>query len=411
MKGLEYWSKETNPESGEKFEAFLGYLRTAHNGDADIDALISSEYGEAMAKVLQERFRIEENPMGEKTLSYFRTLGLKKEMYEDEDYYTRWEMLTPLSIDKEKEKGKKYPLVIANHGGSNAIETEELCFGLPQIAAREGFMILYLQNTNWQNAERVLEIVKNRYPLDTERVYMMGYSQGGYQVTSAYFRIPWKLAAAAPCGNDIYRTYDNFNIPYTEKEVKNLKEAFVPIMQMVGCCEASNFVPVNDWKPRRDWGEEGCAEPYRNPRRNDDKDPTRIHGGRRRFSDMPVPPEGADKHKWMISRLNMRMDTLNCDPREEEVCLSYLRTPEDELHHMLGFYGDREWIERYYGYKHYMVDIDNRDGVLAFRYVAVENSPHWIPVMMGQLVWNFFKQFRRDSKTGKIVMEEYQFIH
>lgn len=409
MNRLAYWSKETNSKTGEKFEAFLTYLRVAHNGNADIDAFINSEYGERIARFLHTRFLYEEDPMGEDALQYFRTLGLKKEIFENEDYYTRWEILTPLRMYEPSDSGRKYPLVVANHGGSNAIETEEFCFGFPEIAAQEGFMVLYLQNTNWQNVNRVLQLIKKQYPVDEERVYITGYSQGGYQATSTYFRIPEKFAAAAPCGNDIFRTYDNFNVPYTEEEFRNLKEIFVPIMQVVGCCEASSFVPVNDWKPRKDWGTEGCSELYKDPRRNDEKDPTRIKGGKRRFSNMPVPPEGVDKHEWMISRLNLRMETLGCEPRDPKRCIAYLETPEDELHHILGFYGDEEKIETYYGYKHYISNIWNKDRINAFRFVAIENSPHWTPATMGMLVWDFFKRFRRDKHTGKIVEDEYHY--
>ncbi len=408
MNILDYWTEETNPETGRKFEIFRGYLEIAHNGNAVIDALVNSPYGEEMAKNLQIRFLYEEDAMGTAALEYYHSCGLKKEMFENEDYYTRWVLLTPLEMYEETGKNKKYPVVFYHHGGSNAIESEEFSLGLHQIAGKEKFMIAYLQNTNWQNMNRVLDIIAENYPLDMERVYLSGYSQGGYQVTSTYFRIPERITAAAPCGNDIYRTYDNFNVPYTEEETKNLKETLVPLIQVVGTCEASSFVPVNDWRPRKDWGRENGAEPYINPGRDDDRDPTRIHGGRRRFSDMPVPPEGADKHEWMIKRLNMRMDTLGCEPRDAEKCISYLNTPEDELHHILGFYGDSEEIVKFFDSKHYVINIWNRDGINAFRYVAVENGPHWPPVMMAKLMWDFFKQFRRDSLTGKIVEEEYK---
>lgn len=111
----------------------------------------------------------------------------------------------------------------------------------------------------------------------------------------------------------------------------------------------------------------------------------------------------------MIGRLNKRMDTLNCEPRDSKTCISYLNTPEDELHHVLGFYGDKEEIIWHYGYKYYTLNIWNREHINAFRYVAVENNPHWPPVLMAELLWDFFKQFRRDGKTGKIVEEEYRY--
>ncbi len=408
MNRLEYWSEKTNPETGKKFEIFLDYMRIAHNGNADIDALIDSPYGGELAKNLQIRFQYEDDAVGKSALDYYRSCGLKKNIFENEDYYTRWVLLTPYEMYTSYGRGKKYPIVFYNHGGSNAIESEEFSMGLHQIAGREKFMVAYLQNTNWQNFDRILGIIAAKYPLDTERVYLSGYSQGGYQVTSAYFRIPEKLTAVAPCGNDIYRTYDNFNVPFTIEETAHLKEVCVPFMQVVGACEASSFAPVNDWKPRKNWGRECSAETYTDKRRNDDLDPTRIHGGRRRFSDMPVPPEGKDKHEWMIERLNMRLDTLGCEPRHASECISYLNKPQDELHHIVGFYGDKEEIIRYHGYRHYMVNIWNREKINAFRYVVVENNPHWPPVMMAQLMWDFFKQFRRDRMTGKIVEDEYK---
>lgn len=404
MQKSEFWSRETNPETGAKFEEFLDYLKTAHNGNMDVDHFVDSDYGEAFAKVAHLRFRLEEDSQGEEAMAWYHAHGLEMKMYEDEDYYTRWMMLFP----KDPVPGFKYPLVIANHGGSNSIETDEFSFGLPQIAGEEKFAVLYAQNTNVDRVEHLLQAAMELYPIDPERVYLTGYSQGGYQVTSTIFRMPKRFAAIGPCGNDIFREWDNFNVPYTEEEYKALKEAMVPVIQVVGACEASNFVPINDWAPRKNWGRNVSGVLYHDPRRNDDVDPTRIKGGKRPFSDMPVPPDGQDKHEWMMWRLNRRMDTLNCEPRDAKMCIEYLDTPEDELHHVLGFYGDREKIETWYGYKHYVLDIDNKDGMHAFRYVAVENSAHWPAVMMGQYVWNFFKQYRRDSETGKVVVDPYQ---
>lgn len=408
MNELDLWSRATNSETGLKFEAYYDNLNVTHNGDADIPAFIQSEFGKATARMLLTRFTYEEDPMGEAAIEYMAGFGLKKEMFEADDYYTRYEVLTPFSMYEEGNT-HQYPLVIANHGGSMPIEYEEYSFGLHEIAAKEGFMILMLQNTNWENVDRVLEILKKKYPVDPERVYMVGYSQGGYQVTSTFFRIPEKLAAVAPCGNDIFRTYDNFNVPYTLDEYLKVKRLLVPVMQIVGAHEASSFVPVNSWRPRKDWGHDQGPDIFTPPGRDDERDPTRIHGGRRRFSDNMVPPEGADISKWMISRLNLRMDSLNCEPRDEATCISYLNHPEDEFHHLFGFYGDEEKILTLYDYKHYIMNIWNRDGINAFRYCIIENSPHMIPITTGVLVWDFFKQFKRDQTTGKLIVEDYCF--
>lgn len=399
-----FWSSAANPETGDKFERFLEYIRVAHNGDMDVGSFIRSEYGQAFARILDLRFRLEEDLKSPQAGEFCRNHHIRLEMNDDYDYYSRWLMVIPEGTKPEK----RYPLIIANHGGGNAIETDAFCFGLPQIAGREGFMALYPQNTNEDNIRRLLDLACEKYPVDRERVYLMGYSQGGYQVTSALFRMPELLAGAAPCGNDIFRDWDNFNIPYTKEEFRNVKKAMVPVFQMVGACEASSFVPVNDWKPRKDWGYSVSGEPWENPRKNDLLDPTRIRGGRRPFSNMPTPPEDKDRHQWMIERLNKRMDSLNCESRDMGQCISYLNSPEDEFHHLLGFYGDREHVELHWGYRHYIADIHNREGLEVFRYVVVENSPHWPPVMMGQMAWDFFKRFRRDQVTGKLSEDPYQ---
>jgi pimeloyl-ACP methyl ester carboxylesterase len=406
MKPIDYWSSKTNKINGNKYEKVLANLNVSHNGNSNINDLISSAYGAEMIRLLELRFSYEQDPMGESVINYYRSIGLQKEMHEADNYYTRWVIITP--IRDESSSIAKYPLVIMNHGGGNSIETDEFSTGLHEIAGKEKFMILYLQNTNWQNLERGLNIIEEEYPLDTERVYLAGYSQGGYQATSTIFRMPERITAAAPCGNDIFRDYDNFNIPYTSIEYDNLKKMLIPIIQVNGCCEASSFVPVNDWKPRKDWGYNVSGETFIDPRRDDSMDPTRIIGGRRPFSDMPTPPEGVDKHIWMISRLNKRMDTLNCKPRDPMACISYLSLPRsgtsiDEIHKTLGFYGDEEHISNFFGYKYYFSNIYNSSGLNAFRYIAVENAPHTPPVLMGKLIWDFFKQFRRDKVTKEIV--------
>jgi pimeloyl-ACP methyl ester carboxylesterase len=423
MTKLAQWPQEQDPVLGAKFRSFHQYINVAHNGEMDIPAFLGSEYGAEFARRLETRFQLEDDAMGQAAMAYYEGLGLKKEIFQPEDYYERWVLLTPLEMDTPQGQGKRYPLVISHHGGGSSIETEEFSSGYNRIAGREKFMVAYLQNTNWENTLRILDYIGQHYPLDTERVYLSGFSQGGYQTHSAYFRAPERFAGVAPCGNDIMRYWDNFDIPYTQQEMEHLKETFVPFFQMTGVTEASSFVPLTNWRPRKDWNDVGNPETYLDPRRNDDLDPTRMHGAqgyrdparlRRKEGHTwgqctpPTPPAGVDIHTWMMERINRRMWLLGCAPRDAATCIGYGDTPEDELHHVLGIYGDREEIQLHYGYKHYVVDIWNESGIHAFRYVSVENTPHWPYLMMAEMAWDFFRQFRRDSQTGKIVEERYQ---
>ncbi|MBW3090022.1 hypothetical protein [Bifidobacterium miconisargentati] len=409
MNQQDIWAPTGDAVMDGKMADALDYLHVAHNGGADIEAFVRSEYGQEHGRLVRLGFEFEEDPTGEAVRAYYDGLGLDRVMFENEDYYRRWILITPKELASEAAKGRRYPLVFAHHGGSVPVPNDEFACGMPQIAADERIMVAMLQDTNWGNVRRVLDRIEELYPVDRERVYLMGESQGGYEVTSALFRMPERITAVAPCGNDIWRDWDNFNIRFTDGEYRRLKETFVPVMQVVGQYEASNFAPVNDWAPRKDWGRPAAsAHTYRDPRRDDQRDPTRIVGGHRAFSDQPAPPEGADRHEWMIERLNRRMDSLGCTPRDPATCISYLTEPDSELHRVVGFYGDEERVREYYGYKHWMVDIRNSDGMDAFRYVVAENAPHCWPVMAGRLAWEFFRQFRRDERTGLIVMDEYR---
>lgn len=396
---MNLWTTEGNPETGKKFESFLRYYRTAHNGSADIDSFISSEYGAEFGRKLNVRFHLEDEPGGEAEKRYYASLGLKKEYYETERFYTRWFVVSPLTIPE----GKKLPLVIANHGHGNPVEAEEYAFGFGEFAAQEGFMFAFAQNTNPDNIFRIIGLISERYPVDSERIYITGYSQGGQQTIEALTYKPELFAGAAPCGCDVFKHYDKFQNVYTKEQFDHLTEVFVPFMQVLGACELLNLVPLSIWKPKKVWEDQGAVGAE--PPKTDEIDPTdaRDENGellRRRFE---APKTGEDPVAWRTGMLNERLRTLGCQERDVERCRKILSDGgENEVQKVLGIYADEERVETYYGYKHYTADIKNADGMLAFRYVAVENSPHWVPAMTGRLVWNFFKQYKRSAQTGKI---------
>lgn len=412
LKYKNIWAPTGDIDVDDKMSDVADYLKIANNGrGADSAAFMNSEYGQRYGELIKLGFKYEEKPTNAAISEFYAKLGLNRQMYENTDYYKRWLLITPKELETQSAKQKKYPLVFVNHGGSVPIPTDEFQCGWWQVAADERLMVVMLQNTNWKNVERVLDLLEELYPVDTERVYMTGESQGGYEATSALFRMPERITSVVTCGNDIWRDWDNFNINFTKKEKRNLKDTFVPFMQIVGQYEASSFAPVNDWHARKEWGHHAdLSHTYIDPRRDDSRDPTHIVGGKRPFSNLPEPPVGVDKHEWMIDRLNTRLASLGCVPRDMATCISYLNNSEENLHKVIGFYGDKEQTMIFYGYKHWRIDINNIDGLDAFRYVVVENSGHHWPVMAAKLGWNFMKQFRRDSLTGEIIADNYQIV-
>ena len=52
MNRKDYWSPETNPETGEKFARVLEYFHTAHNGSADIASMMEKRVPDGCSSVL-----------------------------------------------------------------------------------------------------------------------------------------------------------------------------------------------------------------------------------------------------------------------------------------------------------------------------------------------------------------------
>ena len=417
MKSREYWSVETNPRTGAKFQQFYDYLSLSHDGKMDIDRLIDSEYGAEFTKRLQTRFLYEEDAMGEAAMEYYHSIGLKKEMFDAQDYYARWVIFTPLSVLEEE--NRKFPLIISLHGGGSSIETDEFSTGFTEIAAKEQFFVAFLQNTNWDHVSTILDRILEMFPVDPGRVYISGLSQGGSQTNTCLHRMPERLTAVALNSCDFIRQSDNFDVPFTPEEKQRVKSAKVPVIYTVGANDASYYVPLNHWQPRKSWdGRLGDPETYKPVGRDNEKDPTWIHDPAKGFRDAARlkmkqephwwmchpshPGEGEDVGRWSVARVNQRMELLGCKQVDADRCIGFADAPGDEFHHLFGFYGDKEEQMCYHGWKHYFLNNYDVEGVNMFRMVVVENFPHWQSVMMARLCWAFFRQFYRDPDSGEL---------
>lgn len=396
---------------------FHGYLYTVNNGCMDVEGFIDSEYGAETARRLMIRSRIEYDH--EEAKKYYASIGLKKGYFDWEDYYDRWTLLTPMNM----EEGKSYPLVFWLHGGGNSIEAEENMTGFTDMAAKEGFMLACPQNTSPDKVLQIIERVAELYPLDRGRVYLCGFSQGGAQSHGAYFRNPEKFAACVTTGNDIWRPWDNFQVDYTDEEIENTRRLRVPLMQFCGQVEPFPYAPLNSWSPRRPPKQKPWGRPdtFDHPGKNDDLDPTRIHDLSKgkfdavfgkanehkwRMATQYEPAEGEDVTDFGMKRVNFRMDLLDCEPRDVETCRGFLTEHQDTVHRVVGIYGDYEAVEYHYGYRHYTVGINDRQGHEVYRFVCVQNTPHWPQLSMGELGWAFLKRFSRNVETGELIITE-----
>jgi len=119
---------------------------------------------------------------------------------------SEWQTRPALIYLPEKQAaGKKYPLLICFHGKSIAgkdlskifrqgvarqlREGEKIAAVNPRDKRRYEFIVLAPLSRSWswppQDMEMMLDDVIKRYPVDSSRIYLTGYSAGGWAVESA----------------------------------------------------------------------------------------------------------------------------------------------------------------------------------------------------------------------------------
>ena len=384
----------------EKWNQLVRAFETSHNGNCDIPKLLTTEYGQKMKEAAMLRFAFEEAPCGPDCIEYYRALGIRKDLFDNGNFYERYSVFSP----QRAESGRKYPLVFWNHGGGNPIETDEFSIHIAQMAQLEQIIVCMLQTTNANCIDMAIDRLSELYPIDLERIYVMGYSQGGQAAHAALVRIPERLAGVCAAGCDAFPLWDNLDIRFTVEELDHLRDVFVPVLQAAGQFEFLNLLPHNHWENIYLWKNGVGVNPWINPRFDLANDPTNPPGKR---ADKPKPPTHTDPDRWKLWKLNLRLWTQGCVAVNPNCCLSYADEAPDSLHHILGFYGDREETRELLGVKHFISDTYRPDGMLGYRYIGVENSPHWPPLLLGELAWEFFRNFRRDSVTGRIVQDTY----
>lgn len=414
MEAKNLWRAQLPEDLAVKFENFKRYLNALSDGTMDVEGYLDTPYGAELGRRLLVRCSIQDDQEAAET--WYKSLGLSWEFHFPEDYYRRWKLFYPQTLDE----GKRYPILFWNHGGGNSIESEEPMTGYLQLAAKEGLFLVMAQNTNAENALSILDDVAARFPIDTGRVYLAGFSQGSNQCHSLYSRHPERIAAVALTCIDIWRPWDNFDDPYTAQELERLKDLTVPMCLQVGACEPFAYAPLNDWHKNRmnpvPREMRGRPDDFEHPGKIEDNDPTRIttpgkgryDPGKPNITRMAsgyMPQEGEDVHIWSVERVNRRLELLNCSPRDVERCADYFADESDGFHHITGIYGDKEETRDLYGVKHHIVDILDRDGLDVFRYIVTDNSPHWPPVTTAELGWAFLRRFRREDGTGRLIQQ------
>ncbi len=112
-------------------------------------------------------------------------------------------------------KMRKYPLVIGLHGGGQGVGDGRTALQKWAFATRKGAICVFptvikKEATAW-NKEReeryvmaLIEEMKRTFPIDTNRIYLVGHSMGGYGTWSIGTHYADVFAGLAPCAGGIF---------------------------------------------------------------------------------------------------------------------------------------------------------------------------------------------------------------
>lgn len=94
--------------------------------------------------------------------------------------------------------GKTYPLVLDLHGRGDHEIYEAESNGWIEVAGEEKVIVVAPFDTSTTAVVNMLEVIKQKYPVDLSRIYMTGYSAGGRATWAVSSLYPEQFAAIAP---------------------------------------------------------------------------------------------------------------------------------------------------------------------------------------------------------------------
>ncbi len=99
------------------------------------------------------------------------------------------------------DKGEKIPLVMCFHGGGDSAMCMVALSDWHLVVNKNDFLLVSVENHMNSTATETLELIehlKEKYPIDSERIYSTGFSMGGCKTWDMFQEYPKVFAAVAP---------------------------------------------------------------------------------------------------------------------------------------------------------------------------------------------------------------------
>ncbi len=99
------------------------------------------------------------------------------------------------------EEGTKLPLVLCFHGGGDSAMFMSAVSGWSMVAAKHNFLLVCIENHLNSTATEMMELLEHlrgKYNIDSEKIYATGFSMGGCKSWDMHQEYPKVFAAVAP---------------------------------------------------------------------------------------------------------------------------------------------------------------------------------------------------------------------
>lgn len=369
-----------------------GMLKMMSAPDFDVDGYVESE---SFAGILENQKVMEfaQDECGEAACSYWRERGLIKELHDTESIFTKWASYLPVSICENPDR--KYPLLFVLHGSGNPIILAE-SYGYTRIAAREELILIIPEDETAESIERLFAYAKQHYPVDWTRVYMVGYSLGGYMTQRHAMRWPERFAAVGS-GGMLFANGEAVSITQsgqrwqgeniTPQMVQHAAAKGMPAIICMGEQEVLGLVPVTRDEPINQWKE------HLNQREQQRTGQQEKNDDRKDRIDLSSKNKIQSINNWRIVN--------GCLPICEENVRKAVSKTANIVEEKIGYPFERTEIIVRENRSHYIGDSMDADGNCSFRMVCLAKSPHWPSQALAELTWEFISQFALDPETGK----------
>ena len=368
-------------------------LKMMSTPDFDAEAYGASE---SFAGILENqecmgKFHQEDSP---EVLAYWAERGLVKELHDTEEVCTKWASYLPKSYVDNPDNGRTYPLLFVMHGSGNPIYLAE-SYGYTHIAAREELIVIMPEDETPESIDKLFAYAKENYPVDWSRVYMVGYSLGGFMTSRHAMRWPERFAAVGSGGMLFANGPSTPHVqagkvwPGEDTTVEMARRASlfkIPAcicmgeQEVLGLVPVVRDVPVNEWKEHLAEEEKKRAEGKAEPKKEDRIDLS----GRNKIQSV---------NNWRVAN--------GCTPITEEDVRKAVVTTADIVEEKIGFPFEKTSIITREKRSHFVGDSVADDGETYFRMIVLAKSPHWPSRALTELTWEFISQFARDPETGK----------